>query len=395
MVQTMEIFKYLKIAVQVVALAIFAYQMSVAMENYLQSSSYPAVETKDIEDVNLPDIFICLQEDDQFDYRNATEKHGYNYLDFLLGFVDGSEDFVSWEGGKNLTYGNVLKEIFFTILGDMDISSESDESRNRRADALEEHFKAFNGFCRKLDNELLDIKKSFRITFSYMSGFQVFIADPGKSLHYMIHPDTLQGDNILSWIGNRRFYSIEIEEIIWNEESGECTNYGTGKKFDSYADCIANEHEKFLKPILGCMVPWLVAPDHPGICKGRVNLTKENHQKYFKTIDEIYRTRAFRIMEQSKACLKPCTEILVKSTMKSFRKASNYKVPADIAIDEISLHIQKTVKVTKYVKSYGFFDLVVEVGSSLGLWIGLSALGLLDFFMEAASFIAKKIKQNV
>ena len=143
--------------------------------------------------------------------------------------------------------------------------------------------------------------------------------------------------------------------------------------------------------MLDCIVPWLVARDHPGTCKGRVKLTKDNYLKYYETIDEIFRTRAFRIMEESKACLKPCTEILVKSKLKCNRKETN---PYDgFLIQEISLHLQKTVKVTKFVKAYGLFDLVVEVGSSLGLWIGLSALGLLDFIMEKAFLILNNLKR--
>ena len=34
------------------------------------------------------------------------------------------------------------------------------------------------------------------------------------------------------------------------------------------------------------------------------------------------------------------------------------------------------------MQAYGFFDLIVEVGSSLGLWIGLSALGVLDLALD-------------
>ena len=36
------------------------------------------------------------------------------------------------------------------------------------------------------------------------------------------------------------------------------------------------------------------------------------------------------------------------------------------------------------------FDLIVEVGSSLGLWIGISALGIFDILLDAGSVIIKK-----
>ena len=37
-----------------------------------------------------------------------------------------------------------------------------------------------------------------------------------------------------------------------------------------------------------------------------------------------------------------------------------------------------TVKTTRHRFAYGLFELVVDVGSSLGLWIGLSFLGVFD-----------------
>ena len=38
-------------------------------------------------------------------------------------------------------------------------------------------------------------------------------------------------------------------------------------------------------------------------------------------------------------------------------------------------------KVTVYtqIKSYGLFNLVIDLGSSLGLWLGISALGMNAF----------------
>ena len=37
----------------------------------------------------------------------------------------------------------------------------------------------------------------------------------------------------------------------------------------------------------------------------------------------------------------------------------------------------------RYNMAYGVFDLVVEVGSSLGLWVGLSVLGIFDLVLAA------------
>ena len=40
------------------------------------------------------------------------------------------------------------------------------------------------------------------------------------------------------------------------------------------------------------------------------------------------------------------------------------------------------VTINKAVHSIEFFDLIVELGSALGLWLGLSAVSLLDSIVE-------------
>ena len=41
------------------------------------------------------------------------------------------------------------------------------------------------------------------------------------------------------------------------------------------------------------------------------------------------------------------------------------------------------VKVKKKIVIYNWFNFIVDVGSSLGLWLGLSAIGITDLLFEA------------
>ena len=44
------------------------------------------------------------------------------------------------------------------------------------------------------------------------------------------------------------------------------------------------------------------------------------------------------------------------------------------------------------MNGYSEFDLIVEAGSSLGLWIGLSILGIFDFIIDILSKIPRVAK---
>ena len=56
----------------------------------------------------------------------------------------------------------------------------------------------------------------------------------------------------------------------------------------------------------------------------------------------------------------------------------------------VFLSFEKKVKVIWFMEAYGLFDLLVEVGSSLGLWIGLSSLGVFDLLLQAGAIIQEK-----
>ena len=94
-------------------------------------------------------------------------------------------------------------------------------------------------------------------------------------------------------------------------------------------------------------------------------------------ISKIIQYRGFNNYPESQSCTKPCREIKAISTLKRSVKAEFWDD------NKINLNFKKTVKVTRYQKAYGVFELVVDVGSSLGLWIGLSVLGVFDLIFQA------------
>ena len=168
---------------------------------------------------------------------------------------------------------------------------------------------------------------------------------------------------------------------------GEFTNYGEKAVFKTFADCIAYKEEKTIRPILGCMVPWMAAPDYPGMCKGRVPFPDVGiPYKLFRFINHLKDTRGLKVLGFPTAYLKSCLELKVNSRLNSKRRRGK-----GMEYGKNALHFQRTVKVTRYIQAYGLFDLVVEVGSSLGLWIGLSGLGVYDLILEVAWNLKKRI----
>ena len=51
------------------------------------------------------------------------------------------------------------------------------------------------------------------------------------------------------------------------------------------------------------------------------------------------------------------------------------------------------IKVESVVLAYGFDDLLVEIGSSLGLWLGLSVVGIFDVFIPSYAWLKNIVKR--
>ncbi len=57
---------------------------------------------------------------------------------------------------------------------------------------------------------------------------------------------------------------------------------------------------------------------------------------------------------------------------------------------EIQITFNNRVKVTETVFNYSPFEFIIDVGSSVGLWLGLSVLGLYDLLVLAVQYVQSK-----
>ena len=378
--------------IQAAALAIFAYQMIVAGTKYLSPGSTPSVETKDIQDAKLPDIYVCLKNI----FNVKPEETEFADLTKFIGGIHAKNGsiIVTWEGENDLPYENMTIRLYpkmnqFPITG---------QPNSNWISNLQTHFTAMDGFCYKIKINATNIPPSqlFYLTFDGLNTtnadqIKIIIADTGRNPYYMLNTDSVNGDAIEQQQNLRKAFSINFEETHWLEESGECTNYGEGADFKTFADCLANEHEKIFKPILGCNVPWLSAPRNSDICRGRVHLTPKASSSFRKNLYErLTRIEIAGAISHSNGCLKPCEELQAYSTQQ--RRIVGFN-SAKLRQTSLKIIFGKKVKITKYQRAYGLFELVVDVGSSLGLWIGLSALGLFDLLLQSGTALKEWMRR--
>ena len=379
---------------QLAALVVFIYQMTLAVHKYSTFSSISIEETEELSNEKLPSIYICLKGENMGDIYDRYGKHGYRSLKtFMSGVLDNANHILSWAGSQNLTYKNITSLLYSTVKSE-NIKTHGKPPNNwKNAEDLQEHSTSFNGVCKQIEMDITNLTASemFHVTMGLKQlpnrtfpsqDLDIIITHPKTSTYFMMKRDSLEGEQLQISTKVQKIFSITLEEYYMTEESGECKNYGEGAEFRTFADCVADEHKRIFQPIIGCALPWASAPGDQDVCHGRIRLDAEAYATYKKSFNELFeKIRLSQVHEASYVCLKPCFDLRIKSKL---LKVTG-REPGTV-----TLNFQKKAKVTKSVKAYGLFDLIVEVGSCLGLWIGLSALGVFDLVLDTAKWIKSK-----
>ena len=211
----MNLIMSMKQTLRVIALAIFTFQMILAIQKFLSLQTITASKTKSIDDTRQPEIFVCPKQRNFNSSRAIELGYRFSAKDFLSGIVENSSDSLSWEGRDGMPYEEIIKELY--------PASDNVYSINLRPSPdLPWHFKAFEGFCRKVKTNLTSTGNQNLLKIMSKEEFQVYISDPNKVLFFSLASDMFVGDSILTEKMITRLYTIEIVEIQWMKNVGEC-----------------------------------------------------------------------------------------------------------------------------------------------------------------------------
>ena len=327
-----------------------------AFKKFTSFNSVVSVSYKDIAEITPPSIFVCLKEQEIFTpVQYATlVRNGYaSFADFLHGQDKNESAAFTWGGWQNQTYENMTEHLFAKIGAD-DVSIFRDAADTQSYSNISEQFTIFNGFCKRF-NLNTSVPRSQQVFVNVLvrpahQELRIHLTDPRSSLYHMINIDALKGDHIITEKATKKIYLIDLEEHHLLEESGECTEYGENQEFQSYADCVATEHDSLFSDALRCSVPWLWAPNHPGSCQGRVSMNRESIERMLTAMRLIYdKIRYGKVFDQSHSCLKPCHDVSAIATARSQDKIKGFFV-----LRQLRLVFARSVKLTQHIKEYGY-----------------------------------------
>ena len=351
--------------------------MQNSVRKYFEKPVVEQTSAKFLKDIQMPTVYIC--QDSQFNWLKSSPVGYESFARFTMGQV-GYSDNLTWTGKyRNTSFKSLQQEIFDVNYTDFKMEvSDSGNFDDMRIVETEMIYIAPHGFCRMLKNThkrfyVQATKKSFLI-----------LVDPAKKNNIRI----LKMENGIFELGTIEhgfyesyFYEVHLhihDKRIHNGIS--CTDYD--RIHSSYGDCIETAMKQNFLNWYNCLPPWL-STNTSLVCEQGKTLSIPVEETFTFIENEFISFHAGHDLKSLEHCLPPCIAMGLKSEMVNLRSKRLFK-------SYINIKMMNEVVVHTDTFAYDVFSLVVDLGSALGLWLGLSAISIFDYMLEMYEALKQK-----
>ncbi len=352
-----------KYFLRILVFGIFVYQMQNSILKYMERPIVQRTSTVKFEQIKNPEIYICQQ--NQFNYSLAREFGYRSPIHFYIGNLTEFE-VNSWRGKNGDNTTKDLIEILFNP--DYTFSSVITKNNKKGIENSEKYDKVFiapQGFCMKLKS----VKSGFGETFTTTES-SLFLVDPfrSSSMRLIGHDyEVINFGNSLNDLHEGQNYEIEISLHDSRINDGlTCTDYDKYKS--SYGHCTENMIIQFMLKWFGCVLPWVMKSSY-NMCD-QLMINNSLSEKLLDVKNFIFGIETIFLQP----CKKPCQTIKFHTKRIDFWKRKNHSALLFNIVDEVTIYTDTV--------SYDMFSLVVDLGSALGLWLGLSAVSIFDNIID-------------
>ena len=332
--------------------------MIFALEKYLDQPHLSLPGSKKLSEEMSILVSVCKTS--QFDWAELIGLSYKNFGAFYKGQINDT-NFLSWSGHYgNMTYNETLN----TLLS----SGVEHIHFDQNIEALEIKLLLPHGVCKLFRGNTG--MKSMLIYIGERSDYTVTVTDPAAAVNFRLADHMMTGDIIMvkTDLASKVVvnYLIQLTETSIETGDGSCTDY-PNEQYETYADCVEKELENKILPVLGCMVPWI---SRNKMCSGLI----PKLQMHNDLTDMLYSFIISSLTGQAHHydnCRPPCKKLSAHSKYLSTRVSQSSN-------DRIYINFDENIKVERIVLAYGLDTFLVEIGSALGLWLGLSVIGVFD-----------------
>ena len=379
----MNITKSVKLFILAFSSCMFTYQTLVAIQKLTSPPVVDSTERLNIEDVDSLMVTIC-----PLNQWNISKLNEFGYEDelyLLLGFANASKTFVGWGAQHNLTFEELFQKVNNFNLSNPEIVLWLHGWIEENISTESIFYPKF-GLCYALVNLTITQNILLGIRVDTQEGenvpAQVLITDKRLKTRNTLHTESHWGSSIIIEQGMDYSYLIKVEQIsnFDPKNPAKCNTYDE----DEFDNCNDAELQQIWKPLINCNPPWVSPNDH---CIRDMNFTREITKSVFdnayETVASIYYMVTYLIKD---SCNKACT-VTQASILPSEKKKSRYASASHQSY--LRLKFASEVIYTTKKFAYGPSEFLIDMGSSLGLWFGLSVFGITDLGIIAFQWLKK------
>ena len=374
----MEISKILKMIVFIISFVMFCYQLNTATQNLMDPQTVLSQYERDAIVDDMPLITICPT--NQINLTKISQLKYDDLENMLLGDTEcyGTTECTSWGAHLNFTFDNIKKQIFaFDRVDKINISTEEDVDIKASVVFLPSY-----RFCKEV---LLPLTHGIEISYLYPEDSRVSITDRDYKSFFMPDLKSHVGNTILMKPKTDYLIDVRIEVRSY------CHNAQKPMSQFEYKKCVDKKLQKtFEQHNITCLPPWLSSGNQ---CNQTYSYDfyGEFAVDFYK--DFFYKVDMFSNTRFEEECQQSCKETKYVVNLKGEKSIS-------LNLSYAYVNFNQKVVVTEKVPNYDLFKYIIDVGSSMGLWLGLSVFGLYDLIYKAVeiikdSFIIKKIRYAI
>ena len=288
---------------------------------------------------------------------------------------------LSWTGlYGNMTLNQTLHQLYRINMDDIEVLKKNQELERIKEDNITTRFTIANGLCRVLEITPREIGR-LDIGLKGDDSFKVFINDPENTNGLFF--SQISGDRLVydSKEGKEvHTFLIHLKETQDKTGLGSCIEY-PNSHYETFSQCIKDDIVKKTTSVFGFGLPFFSESN-----KTIEPIQKQqHHEATIKWLWSISVNSFGAKVYKPDSCLPPCSILTAISEQQ--QKYSFTSCVIDFYFDDVG-QVQTTVL------AYGFDALLVEIGSSLGLWLGLSLVGMYDLLTAVVEKLMKWIAQS-
>ena len=368
-------FSYVRRIFQIMAFAMFVFQIQNSIRKFLTNPVVEQTSTISFDNIEKPLIYVC--QEGQFNYTKARDIGYRSLTEFTMGKLNESDNY-TWNGKfGNISFDDIQFMIFNKNYSNIIvlISNTGDLLDFNYAD-LELIYIAPHGFCINVttNNKITSVMSTEKSTFHLVNPtgankLRMFDKENKKIIFGPTQNGFFEG----------LLYEVDVNLHDHNIYDGvSCVNYerlGT-----SYDDCIDKAFKEKLLDWYTCLPPWFQFNSTLTCESGKIITIPDEKYEIYNLFAKFISGMELDVLD---SCMPPCVAM-------SFKLYELDHYSNRLGNAHVQIKIKDEVTVYTYAEAFDEFGLIVDLGSALGLWLGLSALSIFDTLMEFYASSKKK-----